>query len=137
MALISISSAERARQRYVREALFDALELPHTRYNARRLTELAKSGHPFEAWLVDVDYFFPRAVNNEERLFLGALSGYFDHRDVVGWRARLHDIQALMGVRPHPHNLAAIDAWLGGHLSYVDVRSQTSRDRAFLGAALC
>ncbi len=120
-----------------RDGLFDALDLPRTSHNCKRLFESAEMGDCFEQWFSDIDRYFPRAIVDDERLFLGALSSYFSRRGVTGWRARLYDVEAFLNAVHHPHNVGAIDAWLSGHLTYVDMCSQISADGEFLMAAVC
>ncbi|MCA9514264.1 MAG: hypothetical protein KC635_04920 [Myxococcales bacterium] len=120
----------------LRESLFAALDLPMTAHNSLRLFDVAIADHPLEVFLADVDHHFPSALFDDGDLFASALAVFFAWRGVTEADARVYDAEAFLRVAHHPHNTAAIGAWLAGRIDWVALRASVSADAAFLERAV-
>lgn len=120
----------------LRESLFKALDLPVTAHNSLRLFDVALAGLPLEVFLADVDHHLPPAILDDGDLFASALAVFFAWRGVTDPDARVYDAEAFLRVAHHPHNVAAIGAWLAGTLGWVALRASASADARFLERAV-
>jgi|GEM_PF-3344599 len=120
----------------LRDELFLRLALPVTAHNSLRLYDCAEADLPIEVFLADVDAFFPDALVEDEALFQSALATYYGWRHVEQADARVYDAEAFLRVPHHPHNAAAVGAWLAGDLGWHATRAWVSRDSAYLDAAM-
>ena len=120
----------------IRDALFEDLDLPVTRHNSLRLYDCAIAGADLDAFLGDVDHFWPASIVSDEALFLSALATYFGWRGVVEDDARVYDIEGFLGVPHHRHNTAAVGAWLSDDMGWLELRASLSLDAEWLDYAV-
>lgn len=120
----------------LRDDLFRRLALPVTAHNSLRLYDCAEAGLSVDVFLGDVDAFLPAAIVDDEALFRSALHTYFSWRDVPTGDARVYDAEAFLRFPHHPHNAAALGAWLDHDLDWLHARAHLSRDLDFLDGAL-
>ncbi len=107
-----------------------------TAHNSLRLYDCAEAGLSVDVFLGDADAFLPAAIVDDEALFRSALLTYFGWRDVPDGDARVYDAEAFLRVPHHPHNTAALGAWLDGDLDWLSARTHLSRHPELLDTGL-
>lgn len=120
----------------LRDELFRRLALPVTAHNSLRLYDFAEADLPVEAFLADVDAFLPEPIATDEALLQSALATYFGWREVAAGDGRVYDAEAFLRVPHHPHNSAAVGAWLAGQLDWATLQLSLARDLDYLDTSI-